>query len=165
MKPTQEELVKKYINLVYYYAKQWVYDSSDRDDIVQETFLHAFKKYDIFVFQSDNQLKSWLMTICRNVMINNMKAKKPTMDITDYADSIEDESEVNNFLEREIAHEEIAQLKKVFGNLSESERYLLRLRFDEEMSFREICEVLEVPEATAKMRCYRSIEKLRQELV
>lgn len=165
MKPTQEEIVTKYINLVYYFARRWVNNKADIDDVVQETYLKAFKHYDSFVFTSENQLKSWLLTICRNMVISSSRGKITTIQHK-AEEQIEDkENNIEQWMEEEIKKDDLQKLDKQFGKLKDEEKDILRLRFYEELSFLEISEVLKIPEAAAKMRCYRALQKLREKFI
>ncbi len=165
MKPTQEEIVTKYINLVYYFARRWVNNKADIDDVVQETYLKAFKSYDSFVYISENQLKSWLLTICRNMVISSSRGKITTIQHK-AEEQIEDkENNIEQWIEEEIKKDDLQKLDKQFERLREEEMDILKLRFYEELSFKEISEILQIPEAAAKMRCYRTIQKLKEKFI
>ncbi len=160
MKPTPEELVKKYIRLVYYYAKRWLTNENDIDDIVQETFKKALMKYNAFIYQNDGQLKAWLLIICRNTVFDQAKIQKP-LALKDEIEIVD--SEVDTFLDQEIAKEEIKMLKKSLISLEANDYEVIRLRYFEEIPFKDIAAILKITETGAKMRCYRALNKLRKE--
>ena len=164
MKPTYEELVKKYINLVYYYTKRWIYKKEDIDDIVQETYKKALMKYGNFIYQSDAQLKSWLLTICRNTIFDTNKQKKQTVTFDDDMEMTLADTKTESWLEKEIKREEAIALKNTLNKLNDNDHDVIRLRYFDDLSFKEIAPVLGISEATAKMRCYRTLEKLRKEM-
>jgi RNA polymerase sigma factor (sigma-70 family) len=163
MKPSKEELVKRYINLVYYYANRWMNKSEDIDDIVQETYKKVFMKYDTFSYQNENQLKAWLLTICRNCMMDEFKLKKTTT-LDEVVEGLIIDTNTEDFLQREIKKEEVSLLKVAMKGLAPEQYEILRLRYFDEVSFKDIAGVLQINEATAKMRCYRALEKLRKDL-
>lgn len=166
MKPTQEELVTKYIKLIYYFAKRWVNNKVDIDDVVQETYLKAFKNYDRFIFTSENQLKSWLLTICRNIVITSTKGKKQIIQVHEVEELLEDkENNIEQWLNAEIKRDDLQRLDKQFEMLREEDKDILKLRFYEEFSFKEISSILHISEATAKMRCYRAVQKLKEKFI
>jgi len=101
MKPTREELVKNYIGLVYYFAKRWTVRQEEADDMVQETYKKALIRYEAFHFQSENQLKSWLLTICRNTVMDAQKLKRKVVSI-DIETVEEDTENMDGLLEEEI---------------------------------------------------------------
>ncbi len=163
MKPTQEELVKRYINLVYYYAKRWLSKREDIDDIVQETYKKALMHYETLTYQSENQLKSWLLMICRNTIFDAHKLKKQTVSFNAEMEADFEDTKIESWLEIAIKEEDDFLLKKLLHQLNESDFDIIRLRYFDELSFREIAEILSVTEARVKMRCYRVIEKMRRE--
>jgi len=71
------------------------------------------------------------------------------------------ESDEVSPLEQLQAHEARAQLMLALAKLTPDERALLSLRFDEDLTFREIAEVLERPTSTVKSRVAQAITKLR----
>lgn len=160
MKPTREELVKNYINLVYYFARRWAVRPEDADDMVQETYKKALMNYNAFNYQSESQLKSWLLTICRNTFMDSQKLKKKTttMDIN----VIEDETTTEGWLEGEIKKEEKDTLKQSLQQLDSDEFDVINLRYLNDFSFKQLAETLHLSEAQAKMRCYRAIAKLKK---
>ncbi len=165
MKPPFQEVVKNYINLLYHFAYRWTRPGADVDDIVHESFLKAFKNYDQVRFTSDTQIKSWLLTICRNHIHNIHRIKK--MDSLNEIDSedIPNESLVDLWLEQ-LIHEEQAELvKKELEKMDVYQEEIVRLRIFENLSFKEISCVLEISEAAAKMRFSRVITKLKEVLL
>jgi RNA polymerase sigma-70 factor, ECF subfamily len=62
------------------------------------------------------------------------------------------------------AREERGRLESALGNLDPQERSIVSLRFDENLTFREIAEVLEEPASTVKSKFQRAIAKLREAL-
>jgi len=164
MKPTQEELVKRYIKLVYYYTKRWVSHREDIDDMVQETYKKALMHYDTFTYKSENQLKSWLLLICRNTIFDAHKLKKITVPFDDEKETANEQQDEESWLETAIRKENITQIKNLLQQLNEIDSDIIRLRYFEELSFKEIAAILQSSEAVAKMRCYRTLAKMRKEI-
>lgn len=165
MKPDFQTLVDKYINLVYYFARRWVYEPQDLHDIVHETYLNAFKTYEKFSYQSEPQLKSWLLTICRNVILDNRKAKKPLYMEETMLMSVVTDDEGEKLLEMEIEREEIQQVLNAVNKLPQEDQELVKLRIYDELDFKSLSVVFNSSEAAVKMKFYRIILKLKEELV
>lgn len=163
MKPTTQQLVTRYINLVYYYTKRWVHNHEDIDDMVQETYKKALMHYNTFTYQSESQLKSWLLSICRNSIFDAHKLKKQTIPFDREMEDILPDGNAISWLETEIKREEIALLKKLLQLLSENDYDIIRMRYFDELSFKQIAKVLQMNEPKIKMRCYRAIEKMKKE--
>lgn len=164
MKPTKEDLVTRYVNLVYYFAIRWA-NKPDVDDIVQETYVRAFKAYDAFRYTAENQLKSWLLTICRNVTIDIHALKRNVVHVEEIQDISISEQDVDSWLAIEIQKEDIARLNNEFNTIPSIDRDILRLRFYENLSFKDIGNILQVPVPAAKMRCYRALNRLKEKLI
>ena len=165
-KPPFDEVVKNYIRLVYFFARKSLYQQEDVDDIVQETFLKAMKNYKQFNFKSEGELKSWLLTICRHLIADQMRSKKKTVSIEQNNIELFDNSDVEDMMNAEITHEkDIESVKKELVKLKAEEQEIIRLRIVEEMEFKEIAVALDTKEAAVKMRFYRAIIKLKEALV
>ncbi|HCE30934.1 hypothetical protein A2778_05720 [Candidatus Daviesbacteria bacterium RIFCSPHIGHO2_01_FULL_40_24] len=166
LKPPFEDVVKNYIKLVYFFAKKSLYQQDDVDDIVQETFLKAMSNYKQFTFRSDGELKSWLLTICRHLITDQIRSKKNTISIEQNNIELFDHNDVEDMLDAEITQEkDIEMVKKELLNLKAAEQEIIRLRIVEEMEFKEIAITLASKEAAVKMRFYRALIKLKEALL
>ncbi len=63
-----EEIALVHINLIYRCALQMTKNESDAKDLVQETYLKAYRFFD--KFRTDTNCEAWLFTILRNIFIN-----------------------------------------------------------------------------------------------
>lgn len=165
MKPAFDDIVKKYINLVYFFTKRSIKEQEIVDDIVQETFLKAFKTYDTFTFKSEGELKSWLLTICRNSLTDKYRGKKKMLSIETHNIEILDENDLDAWLAQQSKESDIAKIRQTLQHMKAAEQEIVRLRIFEDMTFKEIAIALDITEATAKMRFYRTIEKLKEAVV
>jgi len=166
IKPPFDQVVNDYIRLVYFFAKKSLYQEEDVDDTVQETFLKAMKKYNQFTFKSEGELKSWLLTICRHLITDQMRTKKKTVSIEQNNIELFAEDDVENLMDAEITHDkDIKKVKKELLKLKPAEQEIIRLRIVEEMDFKEIATALGTKEAAVKMRFYRTIIKLKEALL
>lgn len=167
MKPPFTEVVSNYINLVYHFARRWTHGRGEIDDIVHETFLKALKTYDTFTFKTDSELKSWLLTICRHSILNRYREKSMlSLDEQQEIDGAEvNESLLHTWLERLIQEETLQAIHAQLKQMQFLDQEVVKLRIDQELSFKEISIVLEVSEAAVKMRFYRVIQKIQEVLL
>lgn len=166
MKPPFEDVVRDYIRLVYFFAKKSLSQQEDIDDVVQETFLKAMKAYNNFKFNSEGELKSWLLTICRHVITDMFRSNKNTISIEQNNIELFDDSDVEVLLEAKITHEEdVEKVTSALKKLKPAEQEIIRLRVNEEMSFDNIATALDSKEPAVKMRFYRAIVKLKESLL
>lgn len=168
MKPNFEDIVKNYIKLVYFFAKKSLYQQEDVDDAVQETFLKAMKRYDNFNFTSEGELKSWLLTICRNVIIDGSRVNKSnghTISLEENDIDVPGDDSIEKWLEAESSREDIRQIAGELKDMKPDEQEIIKLRIFEEMEFKQVATSLAITEATAKMRFYRAISKLKEAVI
>lgn len=83
-----EQWVSDYGDALYAYALQRVNDTAVAQDIVQETFLSAWRAKDSYKGQASE--KNWLYTICRNKIIDHYRRKAKDIIVPDDGDSTED---------------------------------------------------------------------------
>jgi RNA polymerase sigma-70 factor (ECF subfamily) len=68
-----------WIDDVYRFALSLTRDESDADDIVQDTFLRAYRSWHTYLPGSD--CRRWLFTICRNVFLRSRERARPTIEL------------------------------------------------------------------------------------
>ena len=161
MKPEFNQVVKDYIKLVYHFSLQRI-EKNEVDDIVGNTFLKAFKAYDDFHYTSDNQLKSWLLTICHNTIKDSYKKVLPVSMNQEDIEQTETQNNPQELLEATIETEEVESVYKSIKQLDSVDQECVKLRVLEEMSFKEIAAIFSISEHATKMRFYRAVRSLRR---
>ena len=66
---------------VYRFALSLTRDEPDADDVVQETYLRAYRSWHTFIQGTD--CRRWLFTICRNVFLRSRERQRPMVDLED----------------------------------------------------------------------------------
>ena len=66
---------------VYRVALSLTRDDAEADDVVQETYLRAYRSWHTFIPGTD--CRRWLFTICRNVFLRSRERQRPTVDLED----------------------------------------------------------------------------------
>ncbi len=142
----------------------------DAPDVVQETFLKAWKNLKKFK-PSKASFKTWLFTIGRNTATDFLRKKKPALfsdlekyDESDdpYSDKIEDQSLLPDKL-LEIL-EENNELNNHIQTLSLDYRTVLTLYYEDDLNIAEIGKVLKKPLNTVKSQHRRALIALRKKL-
>jgi len=157
--------VDEYQNLVLHVIRRLVPNETDRQDVAQEVFVKAYRSIGGFKFQS--KLSTWVARIAHNTAINYLEKKKVELydDISADHQSIEDYAEtarspeqaatINDLASR--VRSEIDSLPVIYGTI-------LALYHLEEMSYKDIAEVLQLPEGTVKSYLFRGRKMLRERL-
>lgn len=162
-----ERLLGGYLSPIYSFVFQMARDREVTDDIVQETFIKAWKN--LAGFDREKSFKTWLFTIAKHTAYDYFKKKKAV------PFSAFDDGEGGNVFE-EIADgqilpdeilgraEVVEDLDRALEKLPEGSRNILVLAYKEDLSLQEIAEILGEPYNTVKSRHNRALHKLRQVL-
>ncbi|MDH5679292.1 MAG: sigma-70 family RNA polymerase sigma factor [Nitrospinota bacterium] len=157
-----EQLVKKHQARVFYHAMKFLNRQEDAEDILQETFLHAFKG--LSSFRGDALFLTWLLKIATNNCLMRLRKNKK-MDLI----SLDKPVEINGSeLPREIMDwsqnpsdqrmesETREYLDKAIARLPEDKRIVLLLKDVEGFSNQEISQTLGMSVAAVKSRLHRA---------
>lgn len=153
-----------YLDGLYGYAVVLSRNSTEAEDLVQETCLRALRS--IGQLRPDGNQKSWLFTILRNVWLNQVRQRRTAPDMVELdsdengasepADTARDAHEVY------VSRFEQEQLRAAIQQLPEEFREIIILREYEELSYQEIARVLQCPPGTVMSRLARARSRLRE---
>ena len=136
---------------------------SDADDVVQEAVLRAFRAFDGL---RGSDVKAWLLTIVRNCHATMVSAAAaachvPLPDEHDVRDGYAVISTAPDPERATIERDDERTLDRLMSTLAEEHREVLVLREIEDMGYREIAEVTNVPIGTVMSRLARARAALR----
>jgi len=158
-------------NRLYRYAYRLAHNERDAEDLVQDTLLRAYAKFN--QYQPGTSPLAWLLVILRSIFINKYRKKKregglvsldemdSAMDrvmSTDYRDLPESPEA---FLFRNVLD---ADLKKALEQLPQHYLEVILLVDMEELSYRETSETLGIPAGTVMSRLHRARKILQSQL-
>jgi RNA polymerase sigma-70 factor (ECF subfamily) len=166
------ELAMEHMSSLYSAALRMTRNPADAEDLVQETYLKAYRGFGGFT--EGTNLKAWLYRILTNTYINSYRAKQRRPDETEL-DEVED-----LYLYRRLggleaarasrsAEDELmdlfsdAEVKQAVEELPEGFRMAVLLADVEGFSYKEIAEILDIPIGTVMSRLHRgrkALEKL-----
>lgn len=147
--------IKKIYNFVYYKTGH----RETAEDLTSKTFFNALKNLNSFSLDTEN-FNSWLYKIARNLVIDYYRTKKEDLNLEDYFDLSHD-----NEIEVEIDNKrKLEDVKKYLNNLKPEQKEIIILRTWEELSYKEIGEILGKSENSCKMMFSRTIKKLRKDI-
>ena len=157
-----EAAAMPFVDALYNTAYRMTRNAEDAEDLVQETYLKAYRYYD--KFEEGTNFKAWLFKIMKNTFINNYRKKQQTPTLSDFADIEESfETQVSEDAARQIKNPEQELLENVLDEdvqqaidkLPPDYRMVVLLADLEGFSYKEIAEILEVPVGTVMSRLYR----------
>ena len=151
------ELVSTYERPVFNAAYRIVGSREDAADITQAVFLKTFERLD--QYNPEYKFFSWIYRITINESINHRQRTRKEIDI----DGIEIETE---FRPEDTVDDNAvsAAIQAGLMGLQPDYRVVLVLRHFSELSYKEISEVLQVPEKTVKSRLFSARQLMRERL-
>ena len=162
-----EDLVRVHTRRVYAVCYRFTNSDSEAQDLTQEVFLRVFKTLKSFR-SKEGSFTVWLMRLARNLLIDNYrrtKADRNTESIEEQLPMIEETAALSARTDGMVAGREASELLQgALEKLSPELRETLILRDIEELEYREIAQVLNVPEGTVKSRLNRGRAELARVL-
>lgn len=164
--PTQgefAELYSEYFGKVFAYIYGRVQDREISLDIVADVFEKAYVK--VASLRSRDSFGSWLFTIARNEVSSHWRKEKPAQKAVREA-GIEKElhSQPKSPEEILVHKERLAFLSTLVRGLPKREQEIIALKFDAELTNREIAGVLSTSEVNVRVTIFRALRKLRDRM-
>jgi RNA polymerase sigma-70 factor (ECF subfamily) len=159
-----EELVRIHTRKVYALCFRFTGSASEAQDLTQEVFLRVFRT--IKTFRSDEgSFGTWLSRVTRNLLIDHYRRtrqERVTDSIEDQLPVIEESGAAASARpDQAVAGREASEiLQATLQKLSPDLREAVILRDLQEMEYREIADVLQIPEGTVKSRINRGRAEL-----
>ncbi len=162
-----------HMDALYGAALRMTHNSADAEDLIQETFLRAFRAYERF--EAGTNLRAWLFRILTNTFINSYRAKQRRPQETDLGET-EDlylYKRVGSFdasMAGKSAEDELFELvtdervTEALRDLPDHFRLPVILSDLQGLSYKEIAEVLDVPIGTVMSRLHRGRKALQKAL-
>jgi RNA polymerase sigma-70 factor, ECF subfamily len=153
---------------VYRFALSLTRDSVDAEDVVQDTFLRAYKSWHTYVPGSD--CRRWLFTICRNVFLRSLERRSPTIEIGES----EGDALTNGATFREASRDNTDDLyarldlgpaiERALAKLPEPFQSTLVLVDVQDQPYEAAATILGIPVGTVRSRLFRG-RRLMQEML
>jgi RNA polymerase sigma-70 factor (ECF subfamily) len=168
------ELAMEHMQALYTAALRMTRNPSDAEDLVQETFLKAYRAFG--GFEEGTNLRAWLYKILTNTFINSYRAAKRRPEKADVED-VEDlylyhrlgqlqPATIGRSAEEEVL-ESITddEVKAAIESLPDAFRIAVLLADVEGFSYKEIADITEVPIGTVMSRIHRGRKALQKALL
>lgn len=162
-----DEMVKLYTRRVYSVCYRFTNKDSEAQDLTQDVFLRVFKTLASFR-AGEGSFSVWLMRLTRNLLVDHYrrtKHERVTDALEDKLPVLEERTSAHSRTEGLLAGREAGELlQAALEKLSPELRETVILRDLEEMEYREIAQVLSIPEGTVKSRLNRGRAELARVL-
>ena len=166
-----EDLVLEHIDLLYAVALRLTRNPADAEDLTQNTFVKALRFHD--KFKKGTYIKAWLLTILRNTFINEYrrKSRRPSeVELSGIEAAPDTMPDPDIFFEPQAGNRaDLLELvddpvRKAVEALPFDFREAVIMADMEDMSYKEIAEVMQCPLGTVMSRLYRGRKILRESL-
>jgi len=158
-----EELYKRYSNKIHYYFFRMLgYDKEKANDFTQDIFLKVIEKNSSY--KSNLKFSTWLYSLATNMCRNDYKHSEVKLKHDEeykYTTETVCHSRFDNVYDNKIFKE---NLEKELNELETNHKTTFVLRFHEELSIKEIAEIMDCSEGTVKSRIFYTLQKLSQKL-
>ncbi len=161
MKRRFQETMVPHMDLLFNYANYLTGDREEAGDLLQETFLKAYRFFD--KFKEGTNARAWLYRIMRNTFINDYRRVKRAPNIVEYDEQVtpnymapQDPRQSTDFRERIEAESFGDEITIAIGKLPEKYKSVIVLRDVEDLPYEEIAEALNIPVGTVRSRLHRA---------
>lgn len=155
------ELLDVYQERLYWHVRKIVITHENADDVLQNTFIRIYKS--VANFQEKSTLHTWMYRIAYNESMRflDKNNKKSYENIDEICESyLEVLFEDAHFDGDEIQR----KLHKIIDGFSEKQQRIFQMKYFDDLSFREISEVLHVAESTLKSAYYTTVKIIEEKI-
>lgn len=155
-----EQQTLPHMEVLYNYALRMTGNTEDAKDLLQETFLKAYRFWN--KFEQGTNLRAWLFRIMKNTYINLYRKESKEPDKVDYEEIegyynlIRDQNSDDNDLQQRMFGQLLDDdVSKALESLPEEFRTVVILCDIEGLAYEEIAEFLQIPVGTVRSRLHR----------
>lgn len=154
-------IVGKYSERLYWHIRKMVASHDDANDLLQNTFIKAWKA--LPEFREESKLFTWLYRIATNEVLTFLKRKqvRSFLSLTDYSKTLENVLESDTYFNGDAAQK---ALHKAILKLPEKQRIVFNMRYFEELKYEEISEILGTSAGALKASYHHASQKIQLSL-
>jgi RNA polymerase sigma-70 factor, ECF subfamily len=136
----------------------------DLEDLLAETFTRAFSRVDSFNPDSGARYLSYLFAIARNLVTDRLRERGRKPETTLLEEALrEPDLERETPLEAVLRGDDLRRIREALARLSRSDREIITLSYDRELTCREIMEIMGKPSVTSvTTHLYKAMKRLRE---
>lgn len=156
-----ELLYERYFDKLVWFARGFVQDEQKAEDVVQEVFVRIIEKPEMF--DAGKKFSTWVYTAtgnaCKNILRNEQNRSRILQQ--QVAPHYEESISMHDGAERSMLQEKI---RMACNDLNEKEKNIFTLRFEQDLSIKEIAEIASMPEGSVKSSIYYLLKKIAPHL-
>jgi RNA polymerase sigma-70 factor (ECF subfamily) len=155
-----DALVKRYEVKISRYARKFLSDKDDIGDVLQDIFIKVYTN--IKSFDANRKFSSWIYRIAHNELVNALKKRKnkilPLIDLDIFLPYNISKDDFNKNNDQQDVKKIV---EECLGQLTEKYKEIIILYYLEELSYKEIADILQIPVSTAGIRIKRGREMMQ----
>lgn len=151
-----DALVRRYQRRIYWLARRYVGSDADAKDVAQRALVQAFTR--VRQLAHGAAFATWVYRIAANLALNVVRDRRPETALADdVATALAPEPHVEPMMEEEAQR----RLRRAVAELPPQQRLVVELRVFEELPFRQVAEIAECSEDSAKVNFHHALKRLR----
>lgn len=158
-----ERAVRQHKDGLHGFASQMLRDREEALDVAQEAMIRLWEQRKRV---EPERARAWLMRTAHNLCIDRIRRRKTRNEVADGDDVVQwresHEPDPARLAESSALGR---QLERTLGELDATDRAVIVMREIQELPYREIAEVMQMPLGTVKARLHRARERLRERLL
>lgn len=151
-----EQLYNTYYDSVYRYIFKLVKNKFNTEDIISNVFINIYRHRDKII--DIEKSKPWVFRIAHNSIIDFYRKNAKVIPV----EEVFEQGCIEIGYEHVIIKEQFIEIKKIIEQFPEKTKEMLYMRYYGDLKFREIAEILSIPENTVKSKVSRTISKIKR---
>jgi RNA polymerase sigma-70 factor (ECF subfamily) len=155
------QLVLAYQERLYQHVRRQVSSHGDADDVLQNTFLKIFRHLN--GFEGRSELFTWMYRIAQNEVINHHRklSKTKWVDLeSTFRPGSGTEAKADEYVSMDHVPE---KLEAAVNKLPERQKMVFRMRYYDELSYKQMAEILQLTEGALKASFHHAVRKIEDE--
>ena len=151
-----DELVRRHQRAIFLLGLRYLGNVEDARDLGQRAFVQAYQQ--LGAFRGDARFRTWIYRIASNLALDALRKRSRDTRLEVALDTPQELGRVRDQLAE---LEENARLRAAVAALPPKQRLVVELRIFDDLSFREVGEIVDSSEAAAKVNFHHALKRLR----
>lgn len=153
-------LYDRYAGVVYNKCYGFSKNKEEAQDLTHDVFVRLFVK--LRTFKGKSKFSTWLYSFTYNFCVNYVQrnSEKKKEKVTVVTDQIKEDSEIEEIDDATLFELKSDKLARALEMISADDKMILLMKYQDDMSIKEISEALELGDSAVKMRLKRAKEKV-----
>ncbi|KAB2915334.1 MAG: sigma-70 family RNA polymerase sigma factor [Bacteroidetes bacterium] len=163
VKAAFNELYNRYDKKLHYFMlKILQYDAEKASDFLHDIFVQIIEKPERF--DTTKKFSTWVYTLAKNMCLNELRNSANRARLATDAGKQQETMYNPAYVAKMDASLFATELNKIYTELSEKEQLIITLRFQQELSIKEIAEIMDCPEGTVKSGIYYLLKRIAKKI-